>query len=392
MARIPEIPWTGIRTIALANFIPGTVGDSLYIIPVARRLKKAAPHARIILTGTSQTREVLGDEPAIDEFVEITELADIGKHQSRLRKGIAVLRVLYRMVRELRKRKPDMCFVGIPNFAPYHLVPLFAGIPLRFGFKFPGSVFNFTLTASIPFRNPITTGDVNVHLSEANLDVLKLVGLPISAADMILRRNVSDAELQGAHEVLDDMGVKKPLIVFQAGAKGKNRQWPAERFSSVGKDLVRSCGAHIILAGSPAEWSLCERIRLDIGEGCTNLAGKVPFGTLAGLLSCCDLVLGNDSGLMHLAASVGAQTAVLFGSPNPNHSRPLGAKRAIIIVPPTWNPGALFENEPTDLPSKYLLDIDTDIVLIACRDALAGRIRDGWYQKAGAKGIQRTST
>jgi lipopolysaccharide heptosyltransferase II len=364
------VDWKAVKRIAVLNFIPSTVGDSLALLPFVQRLKREAPHAEILLTGSSVTKQILGDEPSISEFIELLGLPELAKQLPKLTKARIVWNIIRYTARELKRRKPDIAFVLLPNFAPYQLVPWLAGIPLRFGFTYPGSVFSWTLTDKRTYRNPETTKETDVHFYQANLELLELAGITVTRNDWKLRRTMTKREHDDAAQFL--VGTRKPVVAFQVGAKYKNRQWPPERFAHVGKALVAK-GASIILVGSPAEIEMCETVRKGIGAHCINLAGKTTFGQLAGILAKCDLVVGNDSGLMHLAASVGAQTLVLFGSPHPNHSRPIGAKEAVIITPPSWNPNALFENEPRDVVSKYLLAIDEKTVADACLQTLAGK-------------------
>lgn len=373
-----EVDLKTVKKIIVLNFITITVGDSLYLLPLLQRLKKAAPQAELVLTGSATTKTVLGAEPSLSSFVELPELELIGKLVSRWQKVKAFWAVFWKTVRVLRKEKPDIAVMGIPNYPLYQLIPFVARVPVRVGFSYPGNWLRWTLSDAVVFQHPDTTGEVNVHISRITMNVLHALGLTFSDDALRLRRTVTDGELRAADAVLKQF--KPPFVAFQVGAKYKNRQWPTERFVEVGRALVKE-GYTVLLPGSPAETSMCEEVRRGIGERAVNLAGKVPFGTIAALFARCTLVVGNDSGLMHLAASVGTQTVGLFGSPNPNHTQPLGVKPAIIVVPPNWNEKALFERERTDVVSPYLLGISAKTVIRACKDGLAGKHRGVWYQE-----------
>lgn len=375
-----HVDWKTVKKIVLLNFITITVGDSMYLLPMLQRLKKAAPQAEMILTGSATTKTVLGAEPALDTFVELPELEQIGKNLSRWEKAKAFWSLFWKAVKMLREEKPDVAVMGIPNYPLYQLIPFFARVPVRVGFSYPGNWLKWTLSDSVVFQHPDTTGEVNVHISKITMNVMHALNLEFTDTDLVIRRTVTDAELKAADAVLHETKKKGPFIAFQVGAKYKNRQWPPERFAEVGRELITG-GATIILLGSPGEHPICEQVKQGIGDNCVNLAGKVPFGTIAAIFARCKMVVGNDSGLMHLAASVGTQTVGLFGSPNPNHTRPLGVKKAIIVIPPNWNEKALFEHEPTNVVSPYLLGISAKLVIRACKDGLAGKQKDAWYQE-----------
>lgn len=367
-----KIDWKSVKKIVVLNFITVTIGDALYTLPFVQRLKKEAPQAEIYLTGSSITHQVIGDDAAVTKFIELPDLQKLGAKESPLKKARTLNKVFWTAIKEVRRIKPDLALVLLPNLPVYQLIPMFSDVKLRFGFSYPGS-FRHVLTGTTPFRNfEVDPKYVNVHFSEANLDLLKYLGLKITKKDWTLKRKVSKKERTEAKKIFKQYKLKKKLVAFQIGAKYKHRQWPTKRFVEVGKALVKK-GATILCVGSPSEFDICEEVRKGIGKDCINLAGKTSFGSLAGVLEQCDMAVGNDSGLMHFAAGVGAKPVSLFGSPHPNHSRPRGVKPSVIITPPSWHPGAQTEKENRNVLSKYLSDIDAKTVTEVCIKTLAGK-------------------
>lgn len=359
------IDFDAIKNIAVLNFITTTVGDSLYILPLLQRLKKEAPNANIIITGSSLTKELIGNDKSINKYYTLPKIEKLGRSIGKIRKILILLITLARTYFLLRKEKPELCIVLLPNFPIYQLVPTLAKVPIIAGYTYPGSKYSKYLTHKTPYRSPDTTREVNVHISEAYLKLLEELGIKTTKKDAILKREVTKEERTSAKKFLSNLGIRKQLIIFQPGAKYKNRQWPAELFAKLGSELIKKYNATILLAGSLAEKELCETIKKMIGNNCHNIAGKISLGTLAGIYKQADIAVGNDSGLMHLAASVGTQTVSIFGHPNPAHSRPLGIKKAIIIKSPRWHKNAVFEEkkELQNKTSNYLLDITPEMIL-----------------------------
>ena len=64
--------------------------------------------------------------------------------------------------------------------------------------------------------------------------------------------------------------------------------------------------------------------------GCLDLVGAVDLMTAAAVLRRCSLFVGNDSGLMHMAAAVGAPTLGLFGPSRDVHYAPWGPRTAVV--------------------------------------------------------------
>jgi ADP-heptose:LPS heptosyltransferase len=355
--------------VVFLNFITTTIGDPLYILPITQRLKRHAPWVRLSVTGSRTTNALIGNDSSIDEFIELSELNTLGGKAASFSKSVSMIRLFLRVVREVRARKSQLALVYIPNFSPYQLIPFLAGVPLSAGFSYPGSVFERFLSVTIPFRNHETTGEANVHLSDAGIDILRVLRIPISQDDLLLRRSVTIDEKHSANDVLCMSKIKRPFICMQVGARYKNRQWPPERFAEVANALRKSHGVGTLLVGSAAEKTIGDEIKR-LAPHCVNICGGPSLGTIAALFKSSKLVIGSDSGLMHLAASVGSQTVSLFGRPNPEGTRPMGVKQSIIVRPPSWNERAIFESELIDVYSPYMLDISSKMVIEAAKKAL----------------------
>ncbi len=368
------IDWGAIKKIVVLNYITTTVGDSLYLLPLIQKLKKEVPQARITLTGSGVTRELLQHDHSINTYVQIPNIEEIGTSKSKIYKIFFFLSTLFRTYKLLKKIKPDIAIILLPNQPIYQLIPLLARVPITAGYTYNKSIFARYLTYRTPYRSPDTTKDATVHISQAYMDILNAMNIQTTYNDTLLRRTVTQEEQQKAKEFLATLPIRKPLIVFQAGAKYKDRQWPPERYAEVGRQLIKKYRASILLAGSPSEKELCEHIKQLIGAHSYNIAGAVSLGTLAGIFAQANIVIGNDSGLMHYAAGVRTQTISIFGHPHPSHSKPLGKKPSIIIKSPRWHEKARFEYSPNNIVSKYLLDITPDVVMKACDKILRLKI------------------
>lgn len=368
-----EIEKDKIKKIAVINYITTTLGDSLYILPFIHKIKKEFPNAKIILTGSKLTKDTLGQEPNIYRFIEIKELESFAGKISKLKKIKILFSILKQSVLELKKEKPDLCFVLQPNLPIYQIVPFLAGIPTRIGFSYPNSTFSFLLSKKTPFRNPSTTKELELHIGETNFHLLELIGTKIEENDKVLRRYVSKEEKDCADETLKSLD--EPFIAFQAGARFKLKMWPSENFIELAKLLTKEYT--ILLLGSKYEFELCEQIKKEVGDKCINLTNGLSISTMAAILKKCKLIIGNDSGIAHLAASVGIQSIVLTGNSDPRQCYPFGEKRGIMIMSPKWDKKAslkLFDKKSSkDEYSEYLLDIKVKDVYDICNKVLKGK-------------------
>ncbi len=119
-----------------------------------------------------------------------------------------------------------------------------------------------------------------------------------------------------------------PAAILHPGSGGVRKRWPLERFLEVARNLS-AIGRKGELVFGPAEEELAGG---SAGRGLPagwTATVRPPIEDLAGRLSRCALYLGNDSGITHLAASVGAPVVALFRDENVGSWRPFG--RAIVL-------------------------------------------------------------
>jgi lipopolysaccharide export system permease protein len=134
-----------------------------------------------------------------------------------------------------------------------------------------------------------------------------------------------------ASEALPD--AKGALLVLGAGANFIGKRWPPDRFASLAARLVKPQGvmpaAHVILLGgaedAPFTREIVERLGVH-GLAAHDLAGRLDLPACAALLERATLFIGNDSGLMHIAAAAGAPTLGLFGPSDERIYGPWGSR------------------------------------------------------------------
>jgi len=319
----------------ILNLLAETVGDTLFYTPLFKMIKRDDPQAHLAITVPKIYRPLLDHHPRLDELIEVPGLELIGKESAgRITKLFGYLRIMLWLSRRIKKEHFDRCFVMVPNFAPMQIIPFLGGVKERIGYTYPGALFSWLLTKKTPFIS--CQQDPERHYLESYIDLLRLAGMEIAAEDKVVEKFLLPSEEREAMSILKKEGIKdvEKTIIFQAGAKWPSKRWDASKYAEIGRRLARR-GYQVVLAGSLREKELNEQIRMTIGEKAVNLCGKTGFGQLAAVLKRCRMVMGNDSGLIHLASAVGTTTLVIYGSTTPKHSRPLGPGKFIPIHHPT---------------------------------------------------------
>lgn len=167
------------------------------------------------------------------------------------------------------------------------------------------------------------------------------------------------------------------LVCLGAGANFIGKRWAPEHFALLAQRLVGADGplhgARVALLGAPGDAALHVEIAATLkamGLVAIDCAGRLDLLACAALLQRATLFVGNDSGLMHIAAAMGAPTVGLFGPSDERVYGPAGARTAVVrgrayddIMATGYMP--LIEH-------SLMGDISVDLVESAARKLLTG--------------------
>jgi ADP-heptose:LPS heptosyltransferase len=107
------------------------------------------------------------------------------------------------------------------------------------------------------------------------------------------------------------------LIVVHPWTSNPLKQWPVDRYRQLIQVLVERFVVQVAVVGGPEARDQAQRL-CSAGLPVANLVGRISLRQLAALLRHARLLVSNDSGPVHLAASLSAHTIVLFGSSDPS--------------------------------------------------------------------------
>ncbi|GCE08719.1 glycosyltransferase family 9 protein [Dictyobacter aurantiacus] len=117
-----------------------------------------------------------------------------------------------------------------------------------------------------------------------------------------------------------------PLVVLHPGSDDPRGRWPGQHFAAVGDALARE-GMRIVITGSEQESDLATQITRQMRASAQNVAGKLSYAGLCGLLSRCRLTIANDAAIQQLASCVGSATIGLYWCVNMLSGGPLNRLR-----------------------------------------------------------------
>ena len=332
MNKTKEIDMKNVRKVLVLNMLSTTIGDVVFLTPFFRILKKRFPKKQITITTSPPTKKIFENNPHVDKIIVIKDLEKISKKIPKIKKAFIYFNLYRKLIFELRKKKFDLAIVVWPNFFIMQLIPKLTGIKYSVGYDYKGSYFSFLMTKKCKFKDQINYP--NRHFLESYLDLLKLIKVDAKKDEKYVEIFLSDKDKKKAKDVLKKNGIKNKdvVIAFQCGANWPNKTWYYKNFIEVAKKLFEiNNNIKIVLLGSPAEYKTNDKVRKAFPKKIINLAGKIPLDDVLGVISQSKLMIGNDSGLMHISGAVGTPTIVICGVGNPKHSRVLGKSKSIVV-------------------------------------------------------------
>lgn len=265
------------------------IGDVLTATPALRSLRRTFPNASITALTSPHCAGLIERTGFVDEVLALDKWSP----------GLSAVQAAC-----FRRRRFDAMLLlhhlttprGIAKYAALSAV---VGAPVRAGLD---NGHGWFLTHRVP-----DLGFGVRHEVEYCNDVVELLGAPPDYGPLAFP--VPDQDRAYAKEVVPPV---RPLVAVHPGSGNYStaRRWPVKHYHELVQRLAGG-GACPIVVGGPGEESLGRAL----GAG-TDLTGRTTVGQLGAVLEGCDAFVGNDSGVMHVAAAVGTPVVALFGPTN----------------------------------------------------------------------------
>ncbi|GAB4464682.1 MAG: glycosyltransferase family 9 protein [Anaerolineae bacterium] len=322
IGRAPLPPLRNARNDAILLIRPDHVGDVLFITPAVRALRAALPEAEITALVGPWSAGVLAPFPEVDHVVT---LRFPGFTRSAKGGPFSPYRTAWRTARTLRQMGVGAAVVMRPDHWWGAMAAHLARIPVRVGYDLPDVA---------PFLTEPARFDAAAHSVRLNLKLVERWTGPVADADAPLRFPVAAEDAAYIDAYLAERGCapEQRVVVIHAGAGSAYKTWLPDHWASVGDALARRHSARVVLTGSAREAVAVREIALRMAEPPIVAAGDTTIGQLAALCARARLVLGPDSGPLHLAVAVGAPTVHLYGPADPKRYGPWGPHARHIVL------------------------------------------------------------
>lgn len=315
---------------------PDHLGDLLLTTPVLHALKTRAPGARITMMAGPWSSEVVARHPDIDEVITFP----FPGFQRALQKPWTPYVLLFSAARQLRWGNYDLVINLRPDFWWGAALAYLARIPRRVGYAIsPGTPF---LTRALPYPPHQHWTVSALRLASAGLETLGYAALeePFTAERYPLEFTPTADERRWVAERLSKAGIdaQVPVVVIHAGAGAPVKLWRTQAWSDCANALTTlltgPVPVRIILTGSKNERPVMEEIARGIASP-VLLVSDATVGQLAALLARAQLVLGVDSGPLHMAVAQGTPSVRIYGPTDARMYGPWGPAEQHLVVAST---------------------------------------------------------
>ncbi len=344
-ARPPNASIQRILVIELWN-----IGDVVLAMPFLAQLRVLFPQAKVTMLAQPHARTILAGTGLVDDFVE----TELGWSESAVRHNPLAYnwRELARVRRELKRRQLDVAFSSRMHVRE-HVVLALSGARRRVAFSLGDG--HRVLTDAVPI------GDPNRHKVDEWLELSRPFGGPVSVDSP--RLNVSDAERRWATAFLAVHGASTEtrIVGIHPGASVPAKRWPMERFAEVAATVARTPDAKVLAFVAP------DGHGEQVGQVPEVIRAKVNLRELIALVACCDVLVCNDSGPMHIAGALDVPTVSVFGSGIQRWFSPLGDGHRVL----TAERGATESDTGADSVTPFnVASVSTSQVLDAVTEVL----------------------
>lgn len=296
------------------------IGDVVHTLPCLNLLRQSFPQAYIAWVVEEIASDLLLGHPQLDEVFIIP------KKRWRKLTSPAFYRELLPFIRQLRQRRFDIAF-DFQGLTKSSMLGWLSGARLRVGFAGEDGRELSRFFNNKKILPPATAR----HVVKRNLSLLRAVGINNLTLDAVISNDTAAVKyIEGflAKENPDN----KPLVALQVAAGWETKQLPDETFVELALVMEKELGLRSLFVWGPGEDKLIKKIIIAVKElgGTSLMAPPTTLRQLVALLRRCELIIGGDTGPVHLGGALGLPVVSVFGGSDAARNAPFAPKQYVL--------------------------------------------------------------
>lgn len=286
------------RGVLVIQPLPG-IGDMVWHLPQLHALAAQSGPLTLLTKPRSLAAELLRADPSVARILPLERRP--GRHDG--------LTGFFRLVRDLRRERFASAWL-FHGSSRYALALALAGVPRTVGYGRGLQRLLLTEPVALP------PDRLHAHPIVKAQYLLALAGVP--ATDPEPRLCLDPTAVQQMHTRYRNCPA--PWLAFGIGSSEPVKQWGAARFAELAQTLGCAYGGTVFLLGGPAERALGAAIVAAVPPAVVRVVHpELALADTAALLAGCRLFIGNDTGVLNMAAALNVPALGLFGASLPLH-------------------------------------------------------------------------
>jgi ADP-heptose:LPS heptosyltransferase len=288
-----------------------SIGDVLLTLPAVNVARENFPKAKITFLTSAENASLLRGFREVNEVIALDRAA--------LKNPLRAAPEFFRVLRRLRAGKFSLA-VDFQGYGETAWLTRLTGAHERWGTVY-GRGRDWAYTRGLWRKD-------DMHPADWNLFLLRESGLKISAVGNEFHLPADAVETARKLFAEKNLEIRKPTLFIQPLTSSSHKNWPLENYLAVARHW-RSQGVQLVFGGGPADVATLEPARQ---EKFPVVAGT-PLLVTGGLMQLSALVLGGDTGMMHLAVAQGKRALMLLHRLHPGSPLPFQHPNWILSPP-----------------------------------------------------------
>ena len=320
---------------------PSWVGDMVMAQSLFKILKANNPQCQIDVLAPEWSFSLLDRMPEVTKGIALS-----------LGHGKFGLNARVKLGKSLRNSRYDQAIL-LPNSWKSALVPFYANIPVRTGYI--GE-----------YRWGLLNDARKLDKTSLTMTVQRFVALGLSKNERFpeqypVPRLAIDEEKQVAVAKKFNLKITDKILARCPGTDyGPAKRWPTEYYAEIARQKSQQ-GWQVWLFGSEKDAGVAKEINQATDNLCTDFTGQTTMAEAVDLMSLVNVVVTNDSGLMHVAAALDKKIIAIYGSTDPGFTPPLNSSAKVLTLNLECSP--CFKRECPLGHLKCLTEIPPSLVL-----------------------------
>jgi len=292
------------------------IGDVIHALPVSYAIKETFPYAKVTWVVEPPAYDLLTMNPYVDKIILF--------EKKKFKTFSGFVERFFPFRKEIQSESYD-AVLDLQGLFKSAAIAFFAKSNIKLGICNMRELSN-------KVSKPVIGEHAQGHIVERYLDTARAIGCRVK--DVTFPIEIPREEIYNARDIMKNAGLdeNKPYVVFAVGANWENKRWRTDFFAELGDWLYNLKVIPVLIGGGETDFKIAADIYAAMQNSPVNLVNKTNLKQLAYVIENARLVIGGDTGPVHLAAGLKIRTLMLMGPTDANRNGPYGQIQNAIEV------------------------------------------------------------